>query len=73
MFSRLHGRDHDPATGNNVEFGTTEAWLKRDIITTCGVTSDELKRNDGDVFGWAIADPERERNVLEFDRRIRKE
>jgi hypothetical protein len=65
---------YDAASGKLVDFGSTEAWLKKDLISTYSVTADELKMNDGDVFKWAIypGDGKFRRSMFDFDRRFRK-
>lgn len=65
---------HDTEVGAPVNFGSTDSWLRDDIVAAYGVTSDELKANGGDIFKWATypgggGSP---RSTVEFRNRYRK-
>ena len=62
---------YDTTSQRNVDFEMTEQWLKPAIIKACGVTSDELQANGGDVLVWATypGDGNQRRSMDEFHRR----
>lgn len=61
----------DAANWSNLDFTTTEAWMRAAIIADYSVTPEELQANHGDVFAWATypGDGKPRRSVQEFQKR----
>ncbi|MFN7922906.1 MAG: hypothetical protein U0Q16_22565 [Bryobacteraceae bacterium] len=62
----------DTATGEAVDFASTEEWLKQSLIDTYSITFGELEAYNDDPIQWAAhaGDGRPRRSVEEFDRRF---
>jgi hypothetical protein len=60
---------YDVRARRAVDFGVAEPWLRSSIVRTYGVTGDELKEHQGDVFQW-VTYPGGGRSAEEFRRRF---
>jgi hypothetical protein len=65
---------YDTATGKHVDFASTEAWLRRDIVSAYQITPQELATKNGDVLAWVTydGDGKARRATTEFQARHRK-